>query len=57
MNFICNGRVNAPSAFHCSAFKIRFAENCKFSIKKALQNGNLDQIKKIERVVEQINIA
>lgn len=57
MNFICNGKVNAPSAFHCSAFKIRFAENCKFSIKKALQNGDLDQIKKIERVVEQINIA
>lgn len=57
MNFICNGKVNAPSPFHCSAFKIRFAENCRFSIKKALQNGNQKQIDIIERVIKQINLV
>lgn len=57
MNFISSGKVNVPSPFHCSAFKIRFAENCRFSFKKALQNGNVEQIKNIEKVVKRINIA
>ena len=54
MNYICNDDIRIPSPFHCAAFKIRFAENCKFQLKLAERNNDNSHIKIINNIINKI---
>lgn len=56
MNYICTGEVNKVSAFHCNAFKIIFAANCKHELRRSLKKGDYDRIEDINRIMALIKI-
>ncbi len=56
MNYICSGDVSQPSLFHCRAFKIEFAANCKFQLHKAYMSGDNAIINRISRIVNNIKL-
>lgn len=55
MNYICNGDVKSPIAFHCSAFKIMFAANCRYLLKKSHLSGDIKMEKYLSLIIKQIN--
>ena len=54
MNYICTGEVNTPSVFHCKAFKILFAANCRFMLKLANKNQDKPLQEKLQNVIRTI---
>ena len=55
MNYLCNDDVAKPSPFHCSAFKIMFAANCRFRLLQAERNGDEKTINKIMSILNRIS--
>lgn len=55
MNYLCTGDVLKHSPFHCRAFKIMYASNCKFRLKMAEYNNDNDSIKKIYNAIRKIS--
>ena len=56
MNYLCTNDVANPSLFHCSAFKIMFAANCRFRLRQAKQNNDERSINTIIKVLSKIAI-
>ena len=54
MNYICTGDARKPSPFHCSAFKILFAANCKYRLAQAQANNDTKSIESINTVLSRI---
>jgi len=54
MNYLCTGEINKPSAFHCKAFKLLFAANCRFMLNVAEKNNDMKLQEKIHKVVTTI---
>ena len=54
MNYICTDDVRTPSSFHCSAFKILFAANCKYRMTLAVANNDLKTISIINSITSKI---
>ncbi|MCM1219958.1 MAG: 4Fe-4S cluster-binding domain-containing protein [Lachnospiraceae bacterium] len=54
MNYICTNDVRLPSPFHCSAFRILFAENCKFRLALAEKQNDLEAINIINKAISKI---
>lgn len=54
MNYICNGDVAKPSAFHCSAFKILFVANCRFTMRKASNAQDWQLLRQIQNIINAI---
>lgn len=54
MNYICTGKVNEPSGFHCKAFKLLFAANCRFMLKVAEKRNDIMLQEKIYKVINSI---
>lgn len=40
MNYLCTDTIATPSPFHCRAFKIQFAANCRFRLAQAKEKGD-----------------
>lgn len=55
MNYLCTNDVAKPSPFHCSAFKIMFASNCRFRLRQAELNNDLKEIKTIANIIRKIS--
>ena len=54
MNYLCSDDVTTPSPFHCSAFKIQFAENCRFQMQVAQKNGDHEADATIKRIIRKM---
>lgn len=54
MNYLCSDDVTKPSPFHCSAFKIQFAENCRFQMHFALNDHDNDTYETLKRVIRKM---
>lgn len=54
MNYICTNDVRRPSPFHCSAFRILFAENCKFRLAMAEKQNDLKALNTIHKIISKI---
>lgn len=55
MNYLCTNDVAKPSPFHCSAFKIMFAANCRFRLRQAELNNDLKEIRTIANILRKIS--
>lgn len=55
MNYLCTNDVTKPSPFHCSAFKIMFAANCRFRLRQAEQKNDEESINTIVKVLSVIS--
>ena len=55
MNYLCTDDINKPSSFHCSAFKIMFAANCRFRLMQAEQNSDESKVRDIISVINRIS--
>lgn len=54
MNYHCSDDVTIPSPFHCSAFKIQFAENCRFQMQIAQKNSDHDAEATIKHIIRKM---
>lgn len=54
MNYLCTNDVTKPSPFHCSAFKIMFAANCRFRLRQAEQMNDVESINIIVKILNKI---
>lgn len=54
MNYKSYGDFKTNSSFHCHAFKLLFAENCKLQHIQAKQKGDASTLKKIEKLIKTI---
>lgn len=57
MNYLCTGHANEPAAFHCSAFKLQFAANCRFRLRLADKLNDTQQKKTLRDIVNMFNIT
>lgn len=55
MNYLCSNDVTRPSPFHCSAFKIMFAANCRFRLMQAEQDCDEKKISEIINIINRIS--
>lgn len=55
MNYLCTDDVTKPSSFHCSAFKIMFAANCRFKLMQAEQNNDKKKASEIISIINRIS--
>lgn len=56
MNYICTGYVSQPSAFHCNAFKLRFAANIRLLYNMSKRENKIDIITNLNHLLESLNI-
>ncbi len=56
MNYICNGNVAEPLAFHCAAFKIIFCANCRLQYLLALKHNDKQRIRLLDNLVKSISL-
>lgn len=54
MNYICTGDVSKPSPFHCSAFKLIFAANCRLQLNIAKNSNNETNYKHIVSIISKL---
>lgn len=54
MNYICNNNIAMPLPSHCNAFKIMYAENCRFKLRLARQDGDEKSLKDINGIIQMI---
>ena len=54
MNYLCTGDVTKPSPFHCSAFKITFAANCRLRLAHAEKENDNKTIETIHKIINLI---
>ena len=57
MNYICSDDIAKPSSFHCQAFKIQFAANCRFRLALAQRDNDKETIKRINNLIKRISIV
>ena len=55
MNYLCSDDVAKPSPFHCSAFKIMFAANCRFRLIQAEQDSDEKKVSEIINIINRIS--
>lgn len=54
MNYLCSDDITKPSPFHCSAFKIMFAANCRFRLMQAEKNNDENTVSEITSILNKI---
>ena len=54
MNYVCSEDINTPSPFHCSAFKLLFAANCRYQLQMAERNSDSAAIHRINLAINKI---
>lgn len=54
MNYLCTEEVNKPAAFHCRAFKLLFAANCRFRLKIAEKQNDKYLQNQISKTIKSI---
>lgn len=55
MNYLCSDDINKPASFHCCAFKLQFVANCRFALKLAKRDNDIQLEKKVFQVLHLIN--
>lgn len=56
MNYICNGDVAEPLAFHCAAFKVMFFANCRMQYLLAQKSGDARTVAMIDNIVKSVSM-
>ncbi len=54
MNYLCTGEANKPDAFHCRAFKLLFAANCRFRLMMAEKQNDTHLQRQISKLLTTI---
>lgn len=56
MNYKTYGSISINSPFHCNAFKLQFAENCRLKYKIAMKNQDMNIQNKVEQIIKNIQL-
>ena len=56
MNYKTYGNISINSPFHCKAFKLQFAENCRFRHNLAVKNKDKNLQNKVEQIINNIQL-